>query len=147
MQRQTSEGYLTNRAARLFMQAMTRAIRPHGLAGAYVPVLYALSETPELTQAELTDFAGIEQPTMAATLSRMDRDGLLARRPDPADGRKTLIGLTRKGQDKVAAMLEAVVTINARSAQGLSKEERAAHRDRLKAVIGNLEALLADDDR
>ena len=147
MQRQDSEGYLTNRAARLFMQAMTRAIRPHGLAGAYVPVLYALSETPEMTQAELTDFAAIEQPTMAATLSRMDRDGLLTRRPDPRDGRKTLLGLTPKGQDKVAAMAEAVVTINARSAQGLSAEERDAHRERMKSVIGNLEALLSEGER
>lgn len=147
MQRQDSEGYLTNRAARLFMQAMTRAIRPHGLAGAYVPVLYALSETPEMTQAELTDFAAIEQPTMAATLSRMDRDGLLTRRPDLRDGRKMLIGLTDKGQNKVAAMLQAVIAINARSSQGFSPTQRAEHRARMKMVIGNLEAMLAEGER
>jgi MarR family transcriptional regulator, transcriptional regulator for hemolysin len=145
MQRRDSEGYLTNRAARLFMQAMTRAIRPHGLASAYVPVLYALSEMPEMTQAELTDFAGIEQPTMAATLGRMDRDGLLTRRPDPQDRRKLMIGLSTSGREKVAAMMEAVVRINGCAATGLDAQERKRHRERLKTMIGNLEILLAEE--
>src|SRR5690554_6286267 len=94
MQRERSEGYLTNWAARLFAQAMDRAVGPHGLASAYVPVLFALGGGAELTQAQLAHFAAIEQPTMAATLGRMARDGLLVRRPDPDDRRKTLIGLS-----------------------------------------------------
>ena len=145
MQRLDSEGYLTNRAARLFMQAMARAIRPHGLASAYVPVLYALSEVPEMTQAQLTEFAGIEQPTMAATLGRMDRDGLLARRTDPEDGRKVLIGLNARGRDKVAAMMDAVLTINGRATAGFDEGERRLHRERMKTMIDNLEMLLADE--
>ncbi|WP_417582998.1 MarR family winged helix-turn-helix transcriptional regulator [Pelagibacterium sp.] len=145
MQRTDSEGYLTNRAAKLFVQAMTQAMRPLGLASAYVPVFYALSEMPEMTQAELTAFVGIEQPTMAATLNRMDRDGLLTRRADPNDGRKQLIGLSDSGREKVADMKAALSRINSIATDGLDANERERHRARLKSVIGNLEVLLAGD--
>jgi DNA-binding MarR family transcriptional regulator len=34
---------------------------------------------------------------MAQTLADLERDGLIARRPDPADGRRILIELTTRG--------------------------------------------------
>ena len=35
-----------------------------------------------LSQRELAQFAGVEQPTMAEMLTRMDRDRIVERRPD-----------------------------------------------------------------
>lgn len=146
MQRSDSEGYLTNRTAKLFLLAMNRAIRPHGLTAAYVPVLYALNESAQMTQAQLSTYAGIEQPTMAATLKRMERDGLLDRTTDTQDRRKSLITLSAPGREKVAAMMEALVWINGRATQGLDSKVREEHRLRLKTMIGNLETLLAEQE-
>jgi DNA-binding MarR family transcriptional regulator len=39
---------------------------------------------------------GIEQPTMAFTLRRMERDGIIERSPDPEHGRKSLVKLTAR---------------------------------------------------
>ena len=50
----------------------------------------------ETTQAELLDLIGIEQPTMAFTLRRMERDGIIERSPDPEHGRKSLVKLTAR---------------------------------------------------
>jgi DNA-binding MarR family transcriptional regulator len=36
----------------------------------------------------------IDQSTMAHTLKRMERDGLVRRLPDPLDGRRAIIWLT-----------------------------------------------------
>ena len=142
MQREDSEGYLANWAARLFAQAMDRAIRPHGLSSAYVPVLFALGGGGELSQKQLAHFAAIEQPTMAATLGRMARDGLLTRRCDPFDGRKSLIGLTPKGREKVAVVAEAVAGINGQATEGFGPEERRRHRERMLEIVRNLDRLV-----
>ena len=53
MKREESAGYMTNLAARLFAQAMERAIRPHGVAVAYVPVFFALSGGREAPRPSL----------------------------------------------------------------------------------------------
>lgn len=142
MQREGSEGYLVNWAARLFAQAMDRAIRPHELSSAYVPVLFALGRGAELTQTQLAQLAAIEQPTMAATLTRMERDGLLARRRDPLDGRKQLIGLTPGGREKVAVVAEAVSRINDQATEGWSPEERRRNLESVLSIIDNLNRLL-----
>lgn len=138
MKREESAGYMTNLAARLFAQAMERAIRPHGVAVAYVPVFFALSGGREMTQAELARHIALEQPTMAATLSRMERDGMLVRRPHPEDGRKMLIGLAPEARGKLEAVAGAVAAINGVALGGLSADERRTYLDLLGKIVGNL---------
>ena len=142
MQRYESEGYLANWAARLFAQAMDRAIRPHGLTPAYVPVLLTIADRGEVTQSELAGAVAIEQPTMAATLARMERDGLLARRADPDDRRKSLISMTALGRDKIVIVQAAVAQINAGAMSGLSPQERQRHRQTMRTIIDTLGDLL-----
>ncbi|WP_163773899.1 MarR family winged helix-turn-helix transcriptional regulator, partial [Proteus mirabilis] len=43
---------------------------------------------------ELARLAGVEQPSMAQLLARMERDGLIRREPDPSDGRSSLVSLS-----------------------------------------------------
>ena len=82
-------------AARLYARALDRRLRRRlGVSSGQAPVLLALAASDALSQKVLTDIAAVEQPTMAATLSRMERDGLITRRPDPADRRSMLFALT-----------------------------------------------------
>lgn len=142
MRREESAGYMTNLAARLFVQMMERTIRPHGVAVAYVPVFFALSEGREMTQAELARHMAIEQPTMAATLARMERDGMLVRRPDPNDRRKMLVGLAPEAKEKMEAVAQAVVSINGQALKGLTEHERKTYLELLMKIVGNLEVAL-----
>jgi len=57
-------------------------------------VLVALQDGRASTQRDLARFAKIEQPPLAQMLARMERDGLIQRKPDPADGRSSRITLT-----------------------------------------------------
>ncbi len=140
MRREESAGYMTNLAARLFVQMMERTIRPHGVAVAYVPVFFALSEGREMTQAELARHMALEQPTMAATLARMERDGMLVRRPDPRDGRKMLVGLAPEARDRMEAVARAVVSVNGLALAGLTDAERKTYLRLLAKIVSNLEA-------
>ena len=82
-----SAGYLINHMARLFAQELTARIKPLGLTTGTFPALLELWDQDGLTQKQLVTRLGIEQATMANTLNRMERDGLVTRRKDPKDGR------------------------------------------------------------
>jgi DNA-binding MarR family transcriptional regulator len=45
----------------------------------------------------------VRPQSMAQTISDLEADGLISRRPDPADGRRTLVELTDEGRRTLAA--------------------------------------------
>lgn len=137
--RTRSAGYMTNWAARLFARAIDRRLRPLGLSSGQLPVFFALAQGEPMSQTALARIAGIEQPTMGATLSRMERDGLIERRPDPGDRRSALISLTPAALDKVAAIQEAIVAVNTQALAGLKPEQREAYLAALGSVAASLD--------
>ena len=137
--RQESPGYLVNYLARLFAQALFRRIGPHGVTRGQFPVLLMLWEGEGVTQTLLAERLAVEQPTMANTLKRMERDGLITRVPDPGDRRQARVHLTPRGRS-----LEPVLTASAREANaaalaGLSTEERQQFLSVARRVMQNLE--------
>lgn len=137
--REKSAGYMTNWAARLFARAIDRRLKAIGVSSGHLPVFFALGDGAALSQKALTAIAAIEQPTMAATLTRMERDGLVARRPDPDDGRSTLFSLTPAARDKALEVRAAIMAVNARATAGLSADEHAAYLRSLKAIVTALD--------
>jgi MarR family transcriptional regulator for hemolysin len=140
---EASAGYMTNFAARLFARVIDERLRPLGVSSGQLPVFFALANGGALTQRALALAAAIEQPTMAATLSRMERDGLIRRRPDPNDGRSALIALTPAALKKVKAVEEAVQAGNAKALAGLDETARRAFLETLTKIV---RALAADAD-
>jgi DNA-binding MarR family transcriptional regulator len=138
-ERDRSAGYLTNWAARLFGRVIDHKLKPLGLSSGQLPVFFALSSGAALTQKALAKAAAIEQPTMAATLARMERDGLIERRADPRDGRSALIRLTPAALKKAPSVLEAVQTGNEEALAGLENDERELFLKLLMTVVANLE--------
>src|ERR1700754_2809691 len=125
--RETSGGYVTNRAARLFVRALARRLR-NGSAG-QMPVFLALMDGSAYTQTELARLASVEQPTMANTLGRMERDGLIAREPDPDDRRSSLVSLNKLGRKRAAEAMEVALEVNEAAFAPLSATERKAFFD------------------
>ena len=138
--RETSAGYMTNWAARLFARELERQLAPSGIASAYMPVMFALADGSALTQKELARRAAVEQPTMAATLNRMERDGMIDRRPDPGDKRSALVALTPLALGKVATVEQVVSAINALALEQLDPAERRQFLSLLGRIIAVLEA-------
>lgn len=137
--RDASAGYMTNLAARLFARAVDDALRDLGVSAGYLPVYFALSDGAALTQTALAKAAVIEQPTMAATLTRMERDGLIQRRPDPNDGRSALISLTPAALKKVRAVEDAVRKVNERALAALNEKQRVAYMASLETIVRALQ--------
>jgi len=83
MQRTESMGYLVNHLARLLANALRARTAPDGVVPGQFAQLLALYEQDGVTQAQLCEQVSIDQSTMAHTLKRMERDGLIRRVPDP----------------------------------------------------------------
>lgn len=139
LDRHESAGYMTNWAARLFARAIDSRLRPLGLSSGHLPVLFALADGEALTQKQLAAAAAIEQPTMAATLSRMERDGLIERRPDPRDRRSSLITLSPAARAKLPEVTAATSAVNRAALSGLEEEEAGRYLEALGKVIRALE--------
>lgn len=81
-------------AARMLARIADAGLRDIGISVSQFSVLVPLKNGARLSQKELARLAGVEQPSMAQLLARMERDGLIRREPDPSDGRSSLISLS-----------------------------------------------------
>ncbi len=138
--RDSSLGYQINYLGRLLAQALHRRIAPLGVVPGQFAQMLALFERDGLTQRELCERVRIEQPTMANTLQRMERDNLIRREPDPADGRRTRVVMTARARDLEDHLLTAALDVNAIATSGLSGDEVSAFMSTLSQIINNLEA-------
>lgn len=134
----SSAGYLVNHLARLLTWQIEQRLNPLGLRIGAFPALLHLWETDGLTQKDLVDRLGIEQPTMAVTLTRMERDGFIRRAKDENDGRMQRIWLTPKARALEGPATAAATSLNAMALNDLSPQEVATFLDMLHRIIGQL---------
>jgi DNA-binding MarR family transcriptional regulator len=131
------------RAAKLADDELGERIRRHGLEPGWFDLLAALrrSGAPfEVNPTELIRTTLLSSGGMTKRIDRLEHEGLVERRPDPADRRGTLIRLTARGEALIDDALEAHVANEEELLCGLS----AAERSRLDAL---LRKLLADLER
>lgn len=138
MFRLESLGYQVNHLARLMAVTLRGRIEPLGVAPGQFPQLLALYEQDALTQAELCDRVQVEQPTMANTLARMERDGLIERLPDPDDRRRSRVVLTPKARGLRDDLLAAAREVNSIATVGLNEHEAEAFLTAVSTAVGNL---------
>ena len=134
-----SAGYLANHMARLFAQALHERIAPLGIVPGQFPALLALWERDGVTQKELVARLDIEQATMANTLTRMERDGLIRRTRHPSDARAQQIWLTPKSKDIRDRAYSAANEVNGLALAGLNESERAAFVDYMTRIIAAMQ--------
>jgi DNA-binding MarR family transcriptional regulator len=138
--REDSIGYQVNHLARLLAGALGGRIAPHGVVPGQFAQMLALFEQDGLSQRELVDRVQIEQPTMAKTLQRMERDGLVRRVPDGSDRRRVHVHLTERGRAIEHELISAARAVNAAATEGLTDAEIATYLDLTARLIRNLEA-------
>jgi MarR family transcriptional regulator, transcriptional regulator for hemolysin len=134
-------GHLISLAARGFARLSEARLKPLGFGVGYLPALVALKEGRAETQRDLARFVRIEQPSMAQMMVRMERDGLILRSPDPADGRSSRITLTDIARARLPDACAALFQGNCEALDGFSDEEAAQFVALLDRLIANLDRL------
>ena len=110
--------------ARLFAKGLQDRITAFGITTGQFPILLELWEEDGLRQSELVARINVEQATVANTLNRMERDGLIKRTKHPSDARAQQITLTDKALAIKDRAYEAANTQNKLALSGLSKTEQ-----------------------
>ncbi|ARN80265.1 MarR family winged helix-turn-helix transcriptional regulator [Methylocystis bryophila] len=87
-----------------------------------------------LTPTDLYEAAMISSGSMTNRIDRLEKAGLVERRPNPADRRGTLVALTAEGLTLIERALEAHVANQHAIVKGLSEEEE----NQLSALLAKL---------
>jgi len=137
----STPGHLISLAARGFARLSEARLKPLGFGVGHLPVLVALQDGRARTQRDLARFAKIEQPPMAQMLARMQRDGLIRRAPDPADGRSSRITLTKAAEARLPDAVATVLQGNREALRGFTDEETGLLITLLTRLIANLDRI------
>ncbi|MFJ8026361.1 MarR family winged helix-turn-helix transcriptional regulator [Streptomyces sp. NPDC096311] len=94
------------RRARASSGEMARAVHPDLESSAY-GLLFRLDECGRQRATELAAYIGVGKATMSRQLHALEELGLVAREPDPVDGRAWLVRLTDEGRHRFRTVREA----------------------------------------
>jgi DNA-binding MarR family transcriptional regulator len=72
-----------------------------GLTPTSVAALASIDRHGPLTPSELARIEAVKRPTVTRTLGCLEREGLVVRTPDPADGRSALVAINAAGRERL----------------------------------------------
>ncbi|MFG1209077.1 MarR family winged helix-turn-helix transcriptional regulator [Xanthobacter flavus] len=133
-------GYLISLLARLLAQSLKVRNGPDGILPGQYPIAVELLAQDGMSQRDLCEVVRIEQATMANTLKRMERDGLITRRQSAEDGRLATIHLTEEGARLARDAVRNAAEVNSVALEGLDLAAQMALRDMLIDLTERLEA-------
>lgn len=135
--RMDSATYLAGQLAKAFTRSLQARAAALGFSPGQLPVLIELWAEDGLTQKQLLDRIGIEQATMANTLARMQRDGLIERRPHPSDRRAQLVFLTPKARELEEQAVQTARESDDALFKGFRRFERELLMEYIRMIIEN----------
>ncbi|WP_107058721.1 MarR family winged helix-turn-helix transcriptional regulator [Streptomyces rimosus] len=91
------------RRARATSGELARAVHPELESAAY-GLLVRLADAGRQRATDLAGYFGVGKATMSRQLRALEDLGLIAREPDPADGRAVLVRLTDEGHDRFSCV-------------------------------------------
>ncbi|HEY2717408.1 MAG TPA: MarR family transcriptional regulator [Solirubrobacterales bacterium] len=112
------------RTARLLRQEA--AVETSGLTPTSVAALATIERHGPLTPSEVADIERVKRPSMTRTLGCLEREGLIERMPDPADGRSSLVSVNAVGRERLRRLRRRKNAYLARRMRQLPAEDLAA---------------------
>jgi DNA-binding MarR family transcriptional regulator len=130
--------HLVKDATRALVRALQMRLAAHAVSFGHWTFLRILWEGDGLTQRELSEQAGVMEPTTFSALKAMERLGYIRRRQRGGDRKKVYILLTPKGRRLRDQLVPLAEEVNAIAVRGLRKADIAATRNVLLAIIENV---------
>jgi DNA-binding MarR family transcriptional regulator len=94
-----------------------------GLTPTSVAALATIERHGPLTPSEIAEIERVKRPTITRTLGCLEREGLIDRTPDPADGRSALVGINGAGRERLRRLRGRKNAYLAKRMRDLSAEE------------------------
>lgn len=136
-------GRLSETAAVIEREHLAPLFAAFGLQPGEFDVLASLRRAGapyEMTPTQLFEITMLSSGGMTARLDRLERAGLVARRPNPEDRRGVLVGLTPSGRELIERAVPEHLANQTRLTAGLSAEELADLSALLRKLLRHAQA-------
>jgi MarR family transcriptional regulator, organic hydroperoxide resistance regulator len=130
--------HLVKDATRALVRALQMRLGAHAVSFGHWTFLRILWEADGLTQRELSEQAGVMEPTTFSALKAMERLGYVVRRRRNGDRKKVYIFLTPKGRRLRHKLVPLAEEVNRVAVRGVSSADIATTRIALLGIIENL---------
>ena len=133
-----SVGYWVCSTSHALRRALDQELSRENITFRQWEVLAWIALAGEPSQVELADRLGIEAPTLAGILARMERDGWLQRSACPHDRRRKRIRATEKAEAVWNRTTQCCRRVRAQATAGISQDELSLFKDLCQRIRDNL---------
>lgn len=130
--------HLIKDATRGLTRALQMRLTEHSVSFGHWTFLRILWEQDGLTQRELSERAGLMEPTTFSALKAMEQLGYVERRQQPDSRKKVYVFLTPKARDLRDKLVPLAEEVNHIAVRGIDPAMITAARDMLLTMIQNL---------
>ena len=134
-------GFLLKDASRRYSRRFEERAQALSLTLVQCRALLYLENHQGVSQKRLSELTELDPMTLVRILDRMEADGWVQRRFDPADRRAHTLWLTPKAKPVLDHIAQLIADTRAEALQGLSNEERTKLLELLERLHTNLSSL------
>ena len=139
-----STGYWVTRLARTMERDFEKRLEPLGVTRGAYALLSAIHQENKTRPAELATFLGIDGAAVTRHLDRIEKRGLIKRKPNPRDRRATDIELTAEGRRVVLEGQAGSMATNAKFTAGLTETEVNQFETVIRVMLAETDAAISD---
>jgi DNA-binding MarR family transcriptional regulator len=130
--------HLVKDVTRAFVRALQARLSQHSVSFGHWAFLRILWERDGLNQRELSDQAGVMEPTTYSAIQAMEKLGYVMRVQRPGNKRMVFIHLTPKGRLLKSKLVPLAEQVNSVGVRGIKTADVALTRQTLLAILDNL---------
>jgi len=130
--------HIVKDATRGLVRALSVRLAEHDVSFGHWTFLRILWAHDGVTQRELSEQAGVMEPTTFSAIKAMEKLGYVTRRQLPDNKKNVYVYLTPKGRGLKAKLVPLAVAVNNIAVRGVPAEDVEVTRRTLVAMLGNL---------
>ena len=130
--------HIVKDATRSLVRALTGRLAEHGVSFGHWTFLRILWVHDGLTQRELSEQAGVMEPTTFSAIKAMEKLGYVTRRQLPDNKKNVYVYLTPKGRALKAKLVPLAVEVNNIAVRGVPATDVEVTRRVLVSMLENL---------
>ncbi len=120
-----SVGFLLAKAHQRLYACFRQELSPFGITPPQFALLAFLWKEDGLSQTELSERTETDRTTLGGLVDRLEKGGLIERRPHPSDRRSFLVYLTAAGRNLEEDLSRIALQVRQRATAGLAPGEYA----------------------
>jgi DNA-binding MarR family transcriptional regulator len=130
--------HLVKDATRALLRALQMRLTEHAVSLGHWTFLRILWEKDGMTQRELSEQAGVMEPTTFSAVQAMERLGYVTRRQLAGNKKKNFIFLTAKGRQLKDKLVPLAEEVNEIAVRNVAPDDIATTRKTLLTILENL---------